>query len=351
MLNPVLTSAAVLVSLAGPALGQEILGIDFGYGEVFRVDAKTGGTTYIGYTGIDQYLWHSMAKDSQGRIFAGYGRFDVPYAIYEIDPTTGQATLVVQTDRINLLGLAFGPGDQLYAVHEPLNHSRPSEIYTVDLITGTTTLIGSTGFIAVQGLAYGQGSLWGWDLAAGLVKIDLITGVASDVNLDIGDNNGLVQTICFSDDDVLYAGWYSLFTVDTSTGALSYIDILNPFVPSIAGVEFLPNQPAPFSLGVSGETGGPMGAFVAGATPVGNVAFFATRGGGGPTQILPGHACAGLTIDLNSRLQLIGLVQADAAGKAEIGLVQVPFYPTGALRLQALDLTTCATSNRARVVY
>ncbi len=71
---------------------------------------------------------------------------------------------------------------------------------------------------------------------------------------------------------------------------------------------------------------------------------------GGPTPILPGHAFAGISIDLNSRLRLISLAQADAVGRAEIVPVQVPWYPIGALRLQALDLTTCLTSNLARVV-
>jgi len=160
-----------------------------------------------------------------------------------------------------------------------------------------------------------------------------------------------VSTLCASDDGILYGGFYFLFVIDKSTGAPAFIDVLKPNIPFLAGMEFLPNQPAPFSLGVSGETGGPMGAFVAGATPGGNVAFLATRGGGGPTQIPPGHACAGVSIDLNARLRLIGLVPADTAGKAEIGPVQVPFYPAGALRLQALDLQSCATSNRARVIY
>lgn len=341
----------VLLCFAAPATGQELIGIDFLLGDVYRVEARTGTATFVGNTGLDQYLWHSMAKDGQGRILAGYGRFDVPYGIYEIDPATGQATLVVQSDLTNIMGMALGPGDRLYAMHEPFNHGRPSELYEVNLMTGATTLIGSTGYWSVQSLAFGQGSLWGWDLDAGLIRIDPLTGGGVDVNPFINDGFNLVQSLCFSDDGILYAADFDLFIVDLQTGALAFIDYLRPAFPELFGVEFLPNQPAPFSLGVSGETGRPMGAFVAGATPSGKVAFLATRGGGGPTQILPGHPCAGLEIDLNSRMRLIGLATADAVGKAEIGPVQVPWYPTGALRLQALDLLSCATSNRARVVY
>lgn len=353
MLKPFLIGAALAWSLACPAGAQELLGIDFILGDVYRVDAKTGLVSYVGYTGLDQYLWHSMAKDRQGRIFAGYGRFDVPYAIFEIDPNTGQATFVVQTNFLGLIGLAFDDQDVLYATVDltPTLAGGPCDLYTIDLGTGRTQRIGDSGLTGIHGLAYGQGELWGWDEYLGLVKMDRRTGLAWDVNPSIDDPIGMVATLSFSDNGVLYAGFYSLFTVDTATGALAFIDVYKPNVPFLAGMEFIPNEPAPFALGVSGETGGPMGAFVAGATPGGKVAFFATLGYGGPTQILPGHACAGTTMDLNSRLRLIGLERADAGGKAAIGPVPVPWYPTGALRLQALDVATCASSNRARVVY
>lgn len=337
--------------LAAPARAQELIGIDFVLGEVYRVDAKTGESSYVGYTGMDTHLWHSMAKDSTGRIVAGYGDDSHPYGIYEIDPNTGHASLVVQTDRVDLLALAFGPNGELYAMHEQQIPSDPEDLYLVDLITGRTTLIGTTGFRNLQALAYGQGRLWGWDGDVGLVTVDVLTGQATDVNPGMNDPIGLIQTLCFSDDDVLYAGFYDLYVVDTVTGALSFINLIEPTYPFLCGMEFLPNQPAPFSLGVSGETGGPMGAFAAGATPGGEVAFFATRGGGGPTRILPGRTCAGVELDLNQRLRLIGLAAADAAGRAEIGPVSVPGYPAGTLRLQALDLRTCSTSNRARVLY
>jgi len=338
--------------LSTPARAQELLGVDLLLGDAFRVNAKTGALTYLGSTGQTQHLWHSMAKDSTGRIFAGYGGFGArTYGIYEINPNTGHASLVVQTDRNDLLALAFGPGDQLFASSPGQIFGTSCELLTVDLITGITTLVGPAGLFNVQSLAFGQGTLWGWDLGAGLVRLDPLTGIATDVNPFLNDGTGMIQSIAFSDDGVLYGSFGSLHVIDLDTGAPIWIDWFKPSFPIICGIEFLPNQPAPFSLGVSGETAGPMGAFVAGATPGGSVAFLATRGGGGPTQILPGHACAGVSIDLNARLRLIGLVPADAAGKAEIGPVQVPFYPAGALRLQALDLRSCATSNRARVIY
>ena len=354
MLRLLLLGISLMSAMTLPAVGQNLIGIDVILGDVYQVSAKTGHTTYLGYSGLDRDLWHSMAKDSQGRIFAAYGDDAHSYTIYEIDQMTGQAHLKAPTDLLGLIGLAFDDQDILYATVDltPTLAGGPCDLYTIDLGAGQTHRIGTTGVTGIHGLAFSEGILWGWDEYEGLVTLDPQTGVATDVNPGIGDPGGsAVSTLCVSDDGVLYAGFYSLFIVDKSTGALSFIDYLKPSVPFLAGMEFLPNQPAPFSLGVSGETGGPMGAFVAGATPDGNVAFFATRGGGGPTQIPYGSPCSGYSLDLNARARLIGLVGADAAGKAEIGPVQVPFYPTGALRLQALDVRSCATSNRARVVY
>jgi hypothetical protein len=217
-------------------------------------------------------------------------------------------------------------------------------------MTGSTTRIGPTGFNGIQALAYGQGALWGWDnFYEGLIRIDPWTGAGVDVNPNLQDNGyNFCQTLSFSDDGALYGAFGSLFLVDTATGTLSYVG--TPAAILVTGMEFLPGQPEPFSLGLIGATGGPMGAQVAGATPGASVAVLIAAGGGG-TVVPSGRPCAGTPLDLARTFALIQVVATDAHGRATLGPAYVPPAPAGAFRLQALDLADCSTSNVARVVF
>ena len=325
-------------------------------GDLYSIDPKTAHVTLIGSTGLNQYLWHSMAKDSQGRIFAGYLDY-ITYTgvrIYEIDPSTGQAIFVVQTDLKSVRAMAFGPGDILYALDDPARPAStgPDSLYEINLVTGASALIGSTGVGGIQGLAYGQVSLWGWEVGnIGLMKIDEDTAQVTDVNPAVGAWYwDLAQTLFFSDNGVLYGGFGSLFVIDTVTGVPTYVGYMQG-AGFIAGMEFAPNLPPPLALGVMGVSGGTMGAFAAGATPGGDVAFFRAQGGGGPTSIPGGHPCAGLALDLNAGLSFISLARADAQGRAQIGPRLVPLLIPREVRLQALDLTTCRTTNVGRIGF
>jgi len=346
----------ITLSQAAPAVAQSIVGLDFDSGDVYYIDAKTAQVTVVGSTGLDQDLWHSMAKDSQGNIVAGYWDPDfmgTGTGIFEIDPLTAQATLVFQASQLNIIGMAFGPGDQIYALHSPgTSGSPPYDLYTIDLIGGVVTLIGSTGVTSIQGLAYGQGALWGWQNGSlGLVRIDPVTAAVTDVNPAVDSWYwDLSQTLFFSDNGVLYGGFGSLFVIDTVTGVPTYVGYMHG-AGFIAGMEFLPNQPPPFALGVMGVSGGPMGAFAAGATPGGNVAFFRASGGAGSSVIPAGNPCAGTLLNLNSSFAFLGLARADAAGYAQIGPRFVPPLVPREWRLQALDLATCQTTNRGTIGF
>ncbi len=342
---------------ATPAAAQEIIGLDFYLGDIYSIDPKTGQVRLVGSTGLNQHLWHSMAKDSQGRIVAGYWDPNATMSgtgLYEINIATAQANLLLQVSQLNIVGLAFGPGDILYALHSPATTgSPPYELYSIDLVSGAVTLIGSTGQSGIQGLAYGQGALWGWQIfpGLGLIRIDPITAQVTDVNPAVGAWYwDLAQTLFFSDNGVLYGGFGSLFVIDTVTGVPTYVGYMQG-AGFIAGMEFAPNQPPPLALGVMGVSGGMMGAFAAGATPSGDVAFFRAQGGGGPTPIPGGHPCAGFALDLNAGVSFISLARADAQGRAVIGPQFVPPQLPREVRLQALDLTTCRSTNVGRIGF
>lgn len=272
--------------------------------------------------------------------------------LYELDLQSGQVSLISHCPLQVIQGLAFGPGDVLYAIAErnPGASYSPDDLYSVDLATGVVALIGDTGLDSLGTLAYGQNELWSYDGNSGLVKIDSVTGLATDVNPSFLGHVGLTESLSFGHDGQLYLVDSALWVMDTKTGVPVLIGMHNHF-GIFGGVEFVTGAASPFTLGTLGMSGGPMGLEAWGASPHSTVAFLRANGGGGPTAVPSGNPCAGTLLDLNSSLRLVAVTATDAQGHARIGPVTVPAAAAGTLRLQALDLTTCRTSNLARVIY
>ncbi len=350
-----LTALLVIGLLGTPTstAAQTIVGVDSLNGDIYAMDPHSGATTVLGNLGPPFGLWTAMAKDSQGRFFVTLGTTPNPFSIYEVDIATWSSTFVVQTSLNGIRGLAFGPGDVLFAIHDttvPFGGG-PDDLYTIDLLTGSSTRIGATGFRILQSLAYGQGSLWSWDFQSeGLVQIDPLTGIASDVNPLVDDRDfGVCQTLCFSDNGVLYGGFSTLAVIDPVTGVPAHISKIDDGFGLVTGMEFLPNQPEPFALWVQGTAGGPMAVQVSGATPGATVAILVAYDGGGPISVPPGRPCAGLRVNLNATTRLLGLTTADAQGAALLGPALVPAAAREHAHLQAVDFAACATSNRAKI--
>jgi len=97
------------------------------------------------------------------------------------------------------------------------------------------------------------------------------------------------------------------------------------------------------NLSVSGSCPGRMGFDASGGTPGGNVAFVYAFGTGS-FKIPNGKPCAGTTLGLNSSVKLARLVAADGSGNASFG-ANVPPAACGRVFVQAIDLSTCNTSN------
>ncbi len=339
------------VALSLPALGQDLIGLDLG-GGYFRIDPRTGSTTLVGSTGLAQNIWTSLALDSRGRLFSSYGYYNAPYAIYELDPVTGHATFRIQTSFIGVSAMAFGPGDVLYLTEDPtapLAHG-PYELHRVDLATGVTTLVGSTGISGILALDFdSQGRLWAYDGFVGLVELDLSNGAAIDINPSFVGPPDPTKSMVFGEDDALWMIDIAVWVGDTTTGVPSLVTPMSYF-GIFSGLEYLPGPTPPFVLWTLGETGGPMGVRAVGATPGGTVAIVMAQGVGGSTPVPGGNPCAGTLLDLNATMAPLRVLRADAQGQVQIGPSYVPTSAAGSVRLQAVDLATCASSNLARIV-
>lgn len=352
-----LASCFLAVGALAPGLtGQEIMTLEGA--QIRWLSPKDGSVIRTGWALGARGTWYGLARDSQGLLVGASGQFhplaNEPYGIYSIDPLTGGTLLVVQTSLFGITAIAFGPGDLLYALHDPsYGQGALIDLIRIDLLTGASTLVGNTGITLSDTLTYGDGFLWtyhGGEFGLGLMRIDPLTGMATDVNPGLRGPNDLVDSLTFSDDGVLYLIDYGLWIVDTVTGVPVFVNFI-PGFPLFYCAEFVPGLAEPFSLGLRGESGHLMGAFVAGATPGGRVALLHGYGYGGPTTIPGGSPCAGGWLDLRSPVRLVSVLTAGLDGKAEVGPVFVPAQVRGRVRLQALDLATCATSNVARVVF
>jgi len=122
--------------LPSAVIAQEIL-ILGKWGALYSIDPKDGVGTLVGYTGEHTYIWNGLAMNSQGELFAATGNYVAGFAIYEIDPATGQATFVVQSDLFGLNSMAFDSNDNLYVSNDryfPASGS-PFDLCTLDLAT------------------------------------------------------------------------------------------------------------------------------------------------------------------------------------------------------------------------
>lgn len=121
-------------------------------------------------------------------------------ALYRVNPATGAFTLLTATIP-DIRGLAFRDG-VLYAVQHESSGSMIDNLYTIDLATGAATLVGPTGFLRVQALATApDGTLYGWDVFLGLLKIDHTNGAGTLVGVTPAHN---IQTLEFDRFGVLW---------------------------------------------------------------------------------------------------------------------------------------------------
>ena len=111
--------------------------------------------------------------------------------LYEIDSTTGDATLIGDTGLANITGIAFQPNTGLLLAHQNNRLTDNGNLYRLDLTTAAATLIGSTGITASDIAFAADGSLFAWmELHDGtqfsseiddLVSIDLTTAAVTRI--------------------------------------------------------------------------------------------------------------------------------------------------------------------------
>jgi len=237
---------------------------------VFIIDAKTGTGERVGLA-VGFVGLNSLARNSSGDLIsAGTRRTDRATPILvRIDPTTGFATQLATLDLggpTSVYALAFSPSDVLYAItNRTPGATSPQDLFTIDPESGRGTLVGRTGRSFLAGLAFSpEGVLYGWDSRAGLVTIDLSSGIAISASPGAGGTPD-IQTLAFAPNGDLFGARDALFAIDRSTGAFSLIG--GGGYSDVRGMEFI--GPAQVDIDIKpGSDTNPINPFARGLIPV-----------------------------------------------------------------------------------
>ena len=243
LLLPSVASASYLVGVSS--------GFVPGTAPQVRIDLQTGEYTTVHAQGR---AYNSLAQNSVGELFGGWfsgsgenGR------VSRFDPNMGavlQAFNAVTPGAGSSRGLSFDSSDNLFAVVNRNDSSGSptldDDLYRFDLTSQTTTRIGSLGFKAVQGLDISSdGNFFAWDVVAGLLAVDPLTGIATDINPTIG-GTGDIQSIVFAPDGRLFGARKNLYSIDPTTGAFAQIGVGTGI--DIRGIEFIVPEPSSFAI-------------------------------------------------------------------------------------------------------
>jgi len=150
---------------------------------LYKVDLTTGVTTFVGQMGVTSIF--SIAYDPTSNKLYGAISTSSPTGFYEINRTTGSATLIGDP-AIYLDGMTYvGSTGDIVGVY-----AGPGTVHSIDPLTGVSAPIGGSGFVNNCGVAWGpssnqvyaldhSGDLYAFDVAAGYARTTLFSGLGS----------------------------------------------------------------------------------------------------------------------------------------------------------------------------
>lgn len=254
----IVTSFSLLLGLITSARAQfEIIGVSWSFtnSSVVRIAPNTGAEMQIGLSGFERL--NSLARSPGGGLYSVGGADS--RSLIAIDPATGAGQFQIGLNfgavSVDVRGLAFSPAGVLYAINDataPLS----DYLFTINPVTGAGTLVGVTGMPGLQGLDFApDGTLYGWDVGsgsgtgAGLVRIDPLTGLATDVNSSVSGSY-LIQSIVFAPDGTLYGAGDALYRINVTTGEPT---VIGPGgYPDLRGIEVVPEPSSLLLLACGG---------------------------------------------------------------------------------------------------
>lgn len=244
-LHAALAAAARLLLLAGlvcsSLVAQEMLALTPGG---FATAMTQGGSAHrtVGPTGLPNF--EAMAQ--LGGVFYAAGGIGSTNWLAEIDPITGDATVLTQSLPHPVRGLSHRPGsNELYAIVAPT--LQPMRLVRILLPSLTIVNVGSTGRFGLTALHHDGSTLFTWDTTAGLMRLDETFGFATDVNPVIGTQGRDIEYLTRRDDGQLVGGNTQLYSIAGTVGIAVPLGPPSPF--ELHGAEPRKGLAQPFGAG------------------------------------------------------------------------------------------------------
>lgn len=239
-------AAALSASLGAGA--STLYGVDFpGLTPLFTIDQDTGAVSTGGPTGQDNL--GDLTSDTRPGSETLWAIRIASNELFTVDPATGAATSAAVLDSPdNMTSIAFDPvGGKLYG-NTSIGFGAPFDaLYEINPATGSTTFIGRILFDNVFALGFDQGgNLFGVsDATDDLISIDLTSGNGTFIaDLPVGLAFDIASR---PEDNTMFladSGTFSLYTVDTGTGALALVGPYGGFA-NVVGLAFMPETVIP----------------------------------------------------------------------------------------------------------
>lgn len=246
----------------------------------------------------------------RGKLY-GYSNFAPTKGIYEIDPTTGATTLVLDVftnTGFRFFALDYNPVDDLFYGYTEFGDTG---LYSINIDTGEMLKV-----VGVIPASNGQGR----GLAVG--------------------RNTVYLTATRGDDGIPY------FSYDLSQGANGVWEPFTQPYPqfhSTGGAAYLSQAGIDIAIAIVGNCPGRVDIETTNATPNSKVAIGYAFGTG--SAKIPNGVCAGTELGLNQTVRLAALVRADGNGRAVLSRKVPAGACGGRVFIQALDIATCTPSN------
>jgi len=239
---------ATALSCGLTASGSELYGVEFsGPTDLFKINQASGLVSSVGPSGQDNL--GDMTSDTRAGSERLWGVRIASSELFEFNPATGAATSVaVLSSPDKMVSIAFDPvGGKLYG-NTSAGFGAPFDaLYEINPTTGASTFIGRILFENVYSLGFDQsGKLFGVsDATDDLISIDTSTGNGTFIaDLAVGFAFDIASR---PEDNKMFladSGTFSLYTVDTGSGALTLVGGYGGF-PNVVGLAFLPSGVIP----------------------------------------------------------------------------------------------------------
>ena len=213
-----LSGNGVAVNPALPGVCYASTGFNDG-GRLLTIDINTGVGTLVGPTGIGAVP--GLAINKSGIIYAT-GEPD--FSLYKIDALTGSSVFAASTNLFWIPAIAFNGDDILYGLGTDYT-TNGFALYTINTSNGELTLVGETGIYDLRGMAFNpaDGTLWASTSTSEIYIID--SGSATPTLIGTTGFSAGVPDIFFDAIGNLYgsvgggAGTNNLISINKTTGA------------------------------------------------------------------------------------------------------------------------------------